>query len=98
MSTMDAQRALRTQRVEVPKIRALAAREGPILFAEGKGKPYVVDPVAFKVLRPPLLVSVALGCAWREGQSRELTGYDRGRALTFRGTQQSLCPSKSIAS
>lgn len=47
---MDAERALRVQRVEIPKIKALDVRKGPILFAEGKGKPYVVDPVALKVL------------------------------------------------
>lgn len=51
MSTMDADRALRVTTVEVPRIKAIAAREGPILFAEGKGKPYVVDPVAIKVCR-----------------------------------------------
>lgn len=50
VSTMDAERALRIQRVEVPRIKALAIREGPILFSEGKGKPYVIDPVAVKVL------------------------------------------------
>lgn len=49
MSTMDAERALRVQTVEVPRIKAIAAREGSILFAEGKGKPYIVDPVAVKV-------------------------------------------------
>lgn len=53
---MDAERALRVQRVEVPRIKALAVREGPILFADGKGKPYVVDPVALKVL--PFLPSL----------------------------------------
>lgn len=63
MSTMDAQRALRIQTVEVPRIKAIAAREGPILFAEGKGKPYVVDPVALKVLasfRPLFVVGFRL--------------------------------------
>lgn len=49
MSTMDAERALRVQTIEVPRIKATAARKGSILFAEGKGKPYVVDPVAIKV-------------------------------------------------
>lgn len=33
VSTMDAERALRIQRVEVPRIKALVLREGPILFA-----------------------------------------------------------------
>lgn len=46
---MDAERALRVQKVEVPRIKAIAAWEGSILFAEGKGKPYIVDPVAIKV-------------------------------------------------
>eukprot|EP00752_Nemacystus_decipiens_P002143 g2042.t1 len=50
VSTMDAERALRVQRVQVPRIKALAVREGPVVFAEGKGKPYVVDPVALKVM------------------------------------------------
>lgn len=50
MSTMDAERALRIQRIEVPRIKAVAVREGAILSAEGKGKPYVFDPVALKVM------------------------------------------------
>ncbi|CAN0081825.1 unnamed protein product [Scytosiphon promiscuus] len=50
VSTMDAERALRIRTVEVPRIKAIAAREGSILSAEGKGKPYIIDPVALKVL------------------------------------------------
>lgn len=46
---MDAERALRVQTVEVPRIKAIAAREGSILSAAGKGMPYIVNPVALKV-------------------------------------------------
>lgn len=63
---MDAERALRIQRVEVPRIKALAVREGPILFAEGKGKPYVFDPVAVKVLPFPSLRPL-FGAIFRHG-------------------------------
>lgn len=49
VSTLDAERALRVRTVEVPRIKAIAAREGSILSAAGKGMPYVVNPVALKV-------------------------------------------------
>ena len=48
---MDAERALRSRRHEVPFIKALAAREG-ILAAENKGQPYTIDPVALQVRCP----------------------------------------------
>lgn len=46
---MDAERALRNRTIEVPRIKAVAAREGAVLSAQGKGKPYIIDPVALKV-------------------------------------------------
>lgn len=49
VSTMDAERALRNRTIEVPRIKAVAAREGAVLSAQGKGKPYIIDPVALKV-------------------------------------------------
>lgn len=49
VSTLDAERALRDRKREVPILKAMAAREGTILAATGKGKPYIVDPVALKV-------------------------------------------------
>lgn len=49
VSTMDAERALRIRTVEVPRIKAVAPREGSIVSAEGKGKPYIINPVALKV-------------------------------------------------
>lgn len=56
MSTLDAEQALRIKTIEVPRLKAVTVREGPILFAEGKGQPYVVDPVALKVLRTLFVV------------------------------------------
>ncbi|CAM9470017.1 unnamed protein product, partial [Ectocarpus fasciculatus] len=50
VSTMDAERALRNRTIEVPRIKAVAAREGVVLSAQGKGKPYIIDPVALKIL------------------------------------------------
>lgn len=90
---MDAERALRIQRVEVPRIKALAVREGPILFAEGKGKPYVVDPVALKVhpFLPSPLPSLRCGlplhtCICRAVARLEVlaTGPARSRSLFAR--------------
>lgn len=79
---MDAERALRIQRVEVPRIKALAVRKGPILFTEGKGKPYVVDPVAVKVGFPFARSSLwfAVNICWiREKELvREVAGGGSG--------------------
>ncbi|CAM9440116.1 unnamed protein product [Ectocarpus sp. 6 AP-2014] len=50
VSTMDAERALRNRTIKVPRIKAVAAREGAVLSAQGKGKPYIIDPVALKIL------------------------------------------------
>ena len=53
MSTLDAERALRIRKYEIPYMKALGAREG-ILAAGGKGQPYTIDPVALQVRCPSL--------------------------------------------
>ncbi|CAM9276018.1 unnamed protein product [Ectocarpus sp. 12 AP-2014] len=50
VSTMDAERALRNRLIEVPRIKAVAARKGAVLSAQTKGKPYIIDPVALKIV------------------------------------------------
>lgn len=58
MSTLDAERALKVRKREVPYLKALAAREG-ILAAEGKGEPYTIDPVALQVWCPSLCLKTS---------------------------------------
>lgn len=49
VSTMDAEHALRDQRREIPYLKASGPRTSGIVTAEGKGKPFILDPVALKV-------------------------------------------------
>lgn len=51
VSTMDAEYALRDRKRELPILKALGLRETGIITAKGKGQPFILDPVAFKVLQ-----------------------------------------------
>lgn len=49
VSTIDAEHALRDQKLEIPILRARGPRDSGIITSLGRGKPFIFDPVALKV-------------------------------------------------